>query len=809
MADQMPEMDPAAMIAEQGQAMTARLVQVAADVVKAALAAGSPATPTDVLNLLQGLAETLPPDLAATVAADLPKIAEQAVTAAEIEIADARAESEQPFQPIIPPPVGDASSWCTTAVAALIASIRKRVEPAAQVPTATAGELSATVMDELDSEISAAVSALVDTMTARTVNESRMEVFRQNSDIVQKVKVITVADAKRSEVCTNMSGAVFDPKRPVPTPPFHANCRSYLRAITTAKRKSGATDAEVYRQNWAIYRRLQREAKAAAEKAAAVEGRSAAPVEFRFAPGEAGQFSGYASIWGELDRHGTTFARGAFAASVAEQRAAGHRLPMLWNHSPDSVIGTWEQIEEDSRGLKVRGRIVTETRAGAEAYALLKAGSLNGLSVGFRRQRDEPRPGGGRTITMADLAEISLVGIPSSKSARVQEVRCSPAVPDAALQKEKATMAEETTQAPGEGATETRTDTGAETRARAALDALVKRVDKLEARSTRLGLGGSPSDQGATIERRSFESYLRGGTAGMDVVEARALRTGDDPSAGYLAPPEFIAEIDKNIVQWSPVRGIATVRNTARGSVELPRRIGRPTATWVEEVEDREDTATGTRYGKSTYEVKELTAYVDVSFSTLEDAAVDIFAELAADLAEEFGQAEGAAFVNGDGIKRPFGFMADDTIPTVASGHASQVTADGLIDLYHALPAPYRANAVWALNGATLGAVRKLKTTTGEYLLSMSGLAGAPVTTLLGRPVVEMPDLPDVGAGTIPIVFGDFANGYRVFDRTGFALVRDDLTQRTKGKCRFHARKRVAGGVRKAEALRKLRIATN
>ncbi len=346
----------------------------------------------------------------------------------------------------------------------------------------------------------------------------------------------------------------------------------------------------------------------------------------------------------------------------------------------------------------------------------------------------------------------------------------------------------------------------------AALAEIRSRQDRTETVLRRPGAGGGEqrNDGGeGGIERRSFENYLRGGTAVMELTEVRTLRTGDDPSAGYLAPAEFIAEVDKNIVLWSPVRQLATVRNTARGSVELPKRIGRPTATWVEELEDREDTETGSRYGKSAYEVKELTAYVDVSFSTLEDAAVDIFGELAGDLAEEFGQAEGEAFVTGNGVKRPMGFMSDTTIPTVASGDTAKITADSLIDLFHALPSPYRTNAVWGMNSTTLGAIRKLKTTGGEYLLSMSGLAGSPVTTILGRPVVELPDLPDVAGGAVPLVFGDFAQGYRVFDRVGFSLLRDDLTQRTKGKCRFHARKRVAGGVRKSEALRKLRIAAN
>jgi HK97 family phage major capsid protein len=343
-----------------------------------------------------------------------------------------------------------------------------------------------------------------------------------------------------------------------------------------------------------------------------------------------------------------------------------------------------------------------------------------------------------------------------------------------------------------------------------ALTEIRTRQDQTEQRLRRPGTPGAGEEQrggggAAAPERRAFENYIRFG-AHMPAEEMRTMRVGDDPSAGYLAPGEFIAEVDKNIVLWSPIREYATVRGTTRGTVTLPKRIGRPTATWVEEIEDREDTDTESRYGNSTYEVKELTAYVDVSFSTLEDSAVDVFNELASDFAEEFGAAEGTTFVLGNGVKRPMGFMSDTSIPTVASGNASALTGDGLIDMYHALPSPYRRNAVWGLNSTTLGAVRKLKDTQGQYLALTANLNGEPTMTILGKPVIELPDMPDVAASAKPIVFGDFSQGYRVFDRVGFTLLRDDLTQRTKGKARFHARRRVAGGVRKSEALRILRV---
>ncbi len=538
-------------------------------------------------------------------------------------------------------------------------------------------------------------------------------------------------------------------------------------------------------------------------------------LEFKFAPSGAGLIEGLASPFGgSPDRVRDIVAPGAFARSLAEHKARGTMPAMLLSHDPAAVAGTWEAMTETPAGLTVSGRLALGTTTGDDAHTLAKTKAVTGLSIGFRTLKATRLPGGIRRLDEVDLLEVSLVAVPASPSALITSIKSFPAA-GAAITKEHP-MEDETT-APDLAALETKTAelvAGVETKMTAAITAalapVADRLGKLETTLRRPGTALPPETKAADApERKSFETYLRHGVAGLEFGEVKTLRTGDDPSAGYLAPAEFIAEVDKNIVLWSPVRQLATVRNTARGSVELPKRIGRPTATWVEELEDRDDTETGSRYGKSAYEVKELTAYVDVAFSTLEDAAVDIFAELAGDLAEEFGQAEGEAFVTGNGVKRPMGFMSDTTIPSVATGSATAITADSLIDLFHALPSPYRTNAVWGMNSTTLGAVRKLKTGTGEYLLSMTGLAGSPVTTILGRPCVELPDMPDVAGGAIPIVFGDFAQGYRVFDRVGFSLLRDDLTQRTKGKCRFHARKRVAGGVRKSEALRKLRVATS
>ncbi|UZE46980.1 phage major capsid protein [Rhodopseudomonas sp. P2A-2r] len=144
-----------------------------------------------------------------------------------------------------------------------------------------------------------------------------------------------------------------------------------------------------------------------------------------------------------------------------------------------------------------------------------------------------------------------------------------------------------------------------------------------------------------------------------------------------------------------------------------------------------------------------------------------------------------------------------------ASNFAASNPADALIDLFHGIKTPYRANGVWMMNSTTLGAIRKFKDGQGRYLVNIQGLDNTPVTTILGRPVVEAPDMPDVGANTTPVIFGDFSQGYRIFDRTSLSILRDPYSQATNGMTRFHGRRRVAGGVGKAEAIRKLKIATS
>lgn len=153
--------------------------------------------------------------------------------------------------------------------------------------------------------------------------------------------------------------------------------------------------------------------------------RLACPLTLRQA-GEDGAVEGYGSVWGVRDSYDDVVAKGAFAASLAAHRGEGTMPALLWQHDPDEPIGVWSQMVEDETGLKVAGQLVLDTARGREAHALLKAGALNGLSIGFvSRQWSYDRESEVRTLTEIDLWEVSLVTFPANGKARITGVKAS------------------------------------------------------------------------------------------------------------------------------------------------------------------------------------------------------------------------------------------------------------------------------------------------------------------------------------------------------------------------------------------------
>lgn len=337
------------------------------------------------------------------------------------------------------------------------------------------------------------------------------------------------------------------------------------------------------------------------------------------------------------------------------------------------------------------------------------------------------------------------------------------------------------------------------------LDKLQGRLDNLNSAVANGGAGGAaPWQEGP--EGKAFLSFARKGLDGMDPDERKVLTEGDDTGGGYLAPDDFVTEIIKDTVEFSPLRSIARVRQTGRSVVQVPKRTGVLTAVWADEQELTNET-TGLAYGREDLPVSKLKARVDITIEDLEDSAFNIEAELRSEFAEQFGVAEGLAFISGNGVKRPEGILSNSNITSVNSGHASLVQADGLIDLWSDLKSVYASQGRWLFNRKTLGAIRKLKDGNGQYLW-IPGLAGGAPATVLDLPYVEMPDMPDIAVDAFPIAFGDFRRGYLIVDRVTITIQRDPFTSGANDIVIFRARKRVGGQVVLPEAIRLQKIST-
>ena len=331
---------------------------------------------------------------------------------------------------------------------------------------------------------------------------------------------------------------------------------------------------------------------------------------------------------------------------------------------------------------------------------------------------------------------------------------------------------------------------------------LAERLEQIETRLNRPGIQTASRDDKGDLEMRAFAKFARYGREALSAEEQRTLST--DPSPGTagatLVPEQFLNELVRNRVEYSPMRQMARVQQVAGSPIKLPRRTAALQAAWV--AEGSQSSSSEPTYGQHSVDVHEARVFVDVSNQLLEDSAFDLASELARDFAEEFGRLEGAAFVGGSGNGQPEGFLTSSEFETEEASGAA-ISADDLIDLYHAVPSIFAGRGTWLMNRATMGAVRKLQSDVGTYLWADSIAPGNP-PTLLGRPVVEMPDMPDVDAEAVPIAFGDWNAGYRIFDRIGLSVLRAPYSRGDYSEVRFLARRRVGGLLVNAEAVKGL-----
>ena len=350
---------------------------------------------------------------------------------------------------------------------------------------------------------------------------------------------------------------------------------------------------------------------------------------------------------------------------------------------------------------------------------------------------------------------------------------------------------------------------------------LRSRMDKVAAAAARPVLvasaAGEPGDApvAAAPEVKSFiDGYLRRGRE----TEVKAMSGSSGPEGGYAVPRQIDALIGRSLIDISPIRAIATVVQTGTAGYRKLVTTGGTPSGWVSETAGRPATDTP-EFAEIAPPTGELYANPAASQAMLDDAAFDVQAWLADEIAREFARAEGAAFVNGSGVNQPRGFLTvtstdepDDVrafgamqyLPSGSSGTFGGTNPeDALVDLVHALRPAYRQGAAFVMNSATLARIRKFKTADGAFLWQPSLSAGRP-DTLLGYPVVEAEDMPDIAADATAIAFGNFREGYLIAERSATSILRDPFTN--KPFVHFYATKRVGGQVMNAEAIKLLKF---
>jgi HK97 family phage major capsid protein len=314
------------------------------------------------------------------------------------------------------------------------------------------------------------------------------------------------------------------------------------------------------------------------------------------------------------------------------------------------------------------------------------------------------------------------------------------------------------------------------------------------------------------------ERYLRQGhEAG---VELKSFSGASGAAGGYAVPREIDQIIDSTLKAISPIRAIANVVRTGSAGYRKLVSAGGIVSGWASETGARGETATPT-FNEIAPPSGELYANPAASQAMLDDAQFDVEGWLAGEIAREFAAAEGAAFVSGNGTNKPKGFLtytatneadgvrAFGSLQYVATGTAGGFASGGpdkLIDLIQSLRAPYRQGASFVMNSATLSTIRKMKAADGAFLWQ-PGLAAGQPATLLGYPVVEAEDMPDIAAGSLSVAFGNFQAGYVIAERSETSILRDPFSN--KPFVHFYAVKRIGGGVANSEAIKLLKFAAS
>jgi HK97 family phage major capsid protein len=346
---------------------------------------------------------------------------------------------------------------------------------------------------------------------------------------------------------------------------------------------------------------------------------------------------------------------------------------------------------------------------------------------------------------------------------------------------------------------------------------LVERIEAIQKETKQAG-GAKESEkkEEPTLAQKAWQKLLHAGVLSGDEEGALAefapaeqkatlLATGVAAQGGNWAPNEFVRDLLRDVAEISAMRPLCRIHTTSFGNAEFPTHTGAGAAVRVAETGQTRDAATTPTAGLVTIPVSELMARYDATRKMVNDAAFNIEEIIREDMAEQIAIKEGNDFIKGSGsAPNPQGFLANvgSTVAITAT-----ITADNVISLYYALKTPYAMNGTFLARRATIEAIRILKDGNNQYIWSTAvpgGITTASPQSLMGRPLVEAPDIDAVGSdtsGNRPLAFGDFRRGYVIVDQVAFRLLVDPYSDATNGVTRFYGYVYNGGAVVKAEAL--------
>jgi HK97 family phage major capsid protein len=349
---------------------------------------------------------------------------------------------------------------------------------------------------------------------------------------------------------------------------------------------------------------------------------------------------------------------------------------------------------------------------------------------------------------------------------------------------------------------------------------LVERLDKLEAKTNRPA-GVKAGDEQAAVETKALASYIRTGSD----VEVKAAASDNSVDGGWMVLPTIDLSIRTLMTDVSPIRQLAETVSISTSLYERFYSLGKRGAQWVAERDDRPQDTARPELIKQSYGVSEIYAAPAATRQLLDDAAVDIASWLINNATHDFAETLGEAYLRGDGVGgKPKGLFTYDTTSEkdftrawgkfqyTPAGHASAPTdanlLTALIKLVASLRVPYKNNARFVMNSDTAVRLRTIVDANGRYLWAPTGnLIEGVEHPLLGYPVVIDDEFDGISAGTFPIAFGDFKQGYVAVDRTGIRVERDAVTQ--KGRILFDTYARFGGGAGDFNAIKFLKVAAS